>query len=561
MEGFSETPLKVGFLLDEGGASDEVRQLITWAASQPLIDPHILELASSDLSPSGIGVLPKILRALSERPPTRVRQVVFGLVLRVKESVPPEGSENEPTAEQGRKPYWGLPVLRVETRRRPVNRVALSEASLSQVCDLELDCMVRLNSAILEGGVLTAAKHGVLSFHHGDNRAYRGGPAGFWEIFNREVTTGFVLQRLNEELDGGEVLLRRNYRTLPSLTENRKNLSERSYPLLKERLLELARRGNLLSTELSMPFGGGITKTPTVFQSAKYLLRPRSSRSIWVAISGHVKRRFRVSEGDWATYLVKSYWRTVSLRKGVQIPAATGHWLADPCLARWEGDVALFVEDFDTRRGRGSISVISGSDFESPVPPTPVITEPFHVSFPFVFEHNEQLWMTVESAEARQVRLYHCTDFPLKWVFFGTLLNNVTATDPIVFERNGTWFLLCTVDPLDAGDADSELHLFSSDSPLPGSWRPCPANPVKCDPRSARNGGLLKDRGTLFRVAQEPKFGEYGSSLGIYEIHEIGPDGYREERVGGLRASWRRGLRGPHTLSSVDGWAAFDLFS
>ena len=46
------------------------------------------------------------------------------------------------------------------------------------------------------------------SLHHDDNRSYRGGPALFWEVFERNPESGTVLQILTDALDGGKVLYR-----------------------------------------------------------------------------------------------------------------------------------------------------------------------------------------------------------------------------------------------------------------------------------------------------------------------------------------------------------------
>ena len=49
---------------------------------------------------------------------------------------------------------------------------------------LNLDLLLRCGSGILRGEILNAARFGILSFHHADNRINRGGPAGFWEVFS-----------------------------------------------------------------------------------------------------------------------------------------------------------------------------------------------------------------------------------------------------------------------------------------------------------------------------------------------------------------------------------------
>jgi hypothetical protein len=69
----------------------------------------------------------------------------------------------------------------------------------------DADVAVRFGFGILKGDALDAPDYGVLSFHHGDLREYRGMPSGFWEYLHDEDTAGVTLQRLSETLDGGEI--------------------------------------------------------------------------------------------------------------------------------------------------------------------------------------------------------------------------------------------------------------------------------------------------------------------------------------------------------------------
>lgn len=70
----------------------------------------------------------------------------------------------------------------------------------------EIDVAIRFGFGILKGAFLDAPEHGVLSFHHGDLRRYRGQPAGFWEFVDGRSTAGVTLQRITETLDGGSVV-------------------------------------------------------------------------------------------------------------------------------------------------------------------------------------------------------------------------------------------------------------------------------------------------------------------------------------------------------------------
>jgi methionyl-tRNA formyltransferase len=87
------------------------------------------------------------------------------------------------------------------------------DQNISKIHKLKLDLIIRCGTGIFKGQILNAAKYGILSSHHGDNRYYRGGPGGFWEVYNNSAESGFVIQNLNEKLDAGDVLARNNYAT------------------------------------------------------------------------------------------------------------------------------------------------------------------------------------------------------------------------------------------------------------------------------------------------------------------------------------------------------------
>lgn len=67
------------------------------------------------------------------------------------------------------------------------------------------DVAVRFGFGIVKGDALTAPTHGMLSYHHGDLRKYRGRPAGFHEFVRGEKTAGVTVQTLTESLDGGDI--------------------------------------------------------------------------------------------------------------------------------------------------------------------------------------------------------------------------------------------------------------------------------------------------------------------------------------------------------------------
>src|SRR5438093_1187012 len=71
-----------------------------------------------------------------------------------------------------------------------------SGEDIDKVKSLNLDLLIRYGSGILNGEILNSTKFGIISFHHADNRINRGGPVGFWEVYSKQDTTGFIIQQL-----------------------------------------------------------------------------------------------------------------------------------------------------------------------------------------------------------------------------------------------------------------------------------------------------------------------------------------------------------------------------
>lgn len=89
---------------------------------------------------------------------------------------------------------------------KPVSRegfgIELPESVIEKVAETT-DIVIRFGFGIIVGDILSAPEYGVLSYHHGNVRKYRGRPPGFWEFMNGENSAGVTVQQLTESLDGG----------------------------------------------------------------------------------------------------------------------------------------------------------------------------------------------------------------------------------------------------------------------------------------------------------------------------------------------------------------------
>src|SRR5437763_1884104 len=109
----------------------------------------------------------------------------------------------------------GLPVIRCRPEFRGKYSQYFSPEDVSAIRAHDLDFILRFAFNIIRGDILSAARYGVWSFHHGDLDRYRGMPCAFWEIAKGDPVTGITLQRLTDALDSGIVLKQCHIQTVP----------------------------------------------------------------------------------------------------------------------------------------------------------------------------------------------------------------------------------------------------------------------------------------------------------------------------------------------------------
>jgi methionyl-tRNA formyltransferase len=94
--------------------------------------------------------------------------------------------------------------LRYEQRGQYSQYFNDADVELIRQCNLSF--LIRIGFNIIRGDILNSARYGIWSMHFDDEEKYRGGPPCFWEIYHRDQSTGAILQRLTDRLDGGIVL-------------------------------------------------------------------------------------------------------------------------------------------------------------------------------------------------------------------------------------------------------------------------------------------------------------------------------------------------------------------
>ncbi|MDA7734165.1 hypothetical protein N8832_01460 [Candidatus Pelagibacter sp.] len=428
------------------------------------------------------------------------------------------------------------------------------KSDIEKIKNSKLDLLIRAGSGILLGEILTICPNGIISFHHGDNNVNRGGPPGFWEVYKRNPRTGFIIQRLNEELDGGDVLYKGFVTTSWLYSLNLAKLYEVSNHFFHSVVDNITSEKPSLSIEKKSPYGFSLYTTPNVFQSLIYLTK---------TIIIFFEKFFRKISGKrhrWnVAYQFVDSWRDVVLWRSKKIPNPKNRFLADPFVIYREGEHYCFVEDYDYTKKKGNISVykINPRSHEAL---GVALNEDFHLSYPYLFEFENELYMCPETFKKREIRIYKCVDFPLKWVFHKTIMKDVSAVDTAIFPYEDKWWMFTNLDKSPVGDHSSQLHIFYGADPFTEEWTPHDKNPIIFDSLKARNGGLIIDSSGIYRTYQRQGFDIYGEAFGVAKVNKLTTSEYSEEVLFEVEPSFFKNIKATHTYNFSKGLLVLDYF-
>jgi hypothetical protein len=215
----------------------------------------------------------------------------------------------------------------------------------------------------------------------------------------------------------------------------------------------------------------------------------------------------------------------LSAEQVTDIPA---EFVADPFMIQVGNTWHMFFEVMNVETGRGEIGLAKSVDGIRWGYQQIVLSEPFHLSYPYVFGVDGEYFMIPESHEANAIKLYRAVSFPTNWEPVKTIMEGAWVDSSVLF-LNGLWWLF--TNPV--APANQILELFYGASII-GPWHRHPMSPLVCgNHRIARGGGrliALDDRPVRF--AQDC-FPSYGTSIRAFEITILETSGYAEQELKG----------------------------
>lgn len=445
---------------------------------------------------------------------------------------------------------------RVDCQDRFSKTVQLTWTNIEAIQLQKLDVIFWLSSEEKPVNVFKAAKYGVLFFKNGFEHNTHESLLGYWEFVQmHEVLTSVLLFQDNEQ----ELFkIADTWSMMPTMSISRAR-NEHAWKLVNlglrgvSTLLEIDEKDlEFFSRPYQKP---GIGFCPT--------LAPTNTQALFNLIRHAYRFGFKALrklfyKEQWILLIDQQKGPSTNFSKFKKIMPPKDRFWADPFLVPFEDKQFLFFEELPFATDKGHLSVMEIGKNGKGSNPVKILEEPFHLSYPFVFQYEGKYYMIPESYQDKSIRLYECVSFPYKWEYKKNIMNNVSAFDTTLYFHRGKWWMFTLIMEQEGGGHNDELFLFYADSPLTDEWTSHPQNPIVSDVRVARPAGNIYEyKGRLIRPSQDCAK-KYGYGFNLNEILEMTETNYSERRLLHVRPDWDKTLTRTHSFNHVEDATVID---
>ena len=231
---------------------------------------------------------------------------------------------------------------------------------------------------------------------------------------------------------------------------------------------------------------------------------------------------------------------------------------ADPFAIERDGEYHIFFEELPYNRGYAHISMITLHRDGTHSAAVPILETGYHLSYPFLLEHEGELFMIPEAKQNGAIDLYRCVEFPHRWVFHSCLMKDVWAVDATLWLHDERWWLFTNMAMSRQAATLDTLYLFSTHDLFAGQWEPHPENPIVQDVTRARPAGnLFINDGILYRPSQNcgPS---YGYAVNLNRIDILNEEQYQETKVRSIEPQPDKAIHSVHTINHIPGLTLMD---
>jgi len=409
--------------------------------------------------------------------------------------------------------------------------------------------------------IISASRFGIWSINFGAGRYKNLQPPAFWEVMENEPATGSSLE---VQLPGNKKIIA-VYEGLTlsvpySVKNNLNSIAWKSSSFLPCRIHELY----ILGPELFFRKyeDRSVKNQFEIIDKIKY---PGSGQMLWLFIRNNLSyviyRLIAKIRKTRFTILIsrQSFTRAIDFSKFKKLELPANKFWADPFIIHNDNHQFLFFEEFDYGTEKAHISVIEIFEDNTHSDPQIVLKRPYHLSYPFVFEFEDDYYMVPESNSNKTVELYKAANFPYEWEFVMNLMENIILIDPTLIYEKGKWWLFGNTQYHPFTSTNDQLLLFYSDNLISNDWTAHPQNPVITDISNCRPAGrIFRQDGILYRPAQNNASQQYGYGLKINRIVILDENEYKEEEVFEINPNKKNNLSAIHSINFTDVLIAVD---
>ena len=431
-----------------------------------------------------------------------------------------------------------------------------NDTDSNRIKEKKLDILLRHGFGIIKGEVLNSTKFGIWSFHHGDNSINRGGPAGFWEIVLNEDYVGVTLQKLTDELDGGEVIDKAFFNRHWSYIKTRDLIYQSSISLLFKNLKFLNYKR--FKTKKSEIYYNRLYRSPNLYYTFFYIFKFYKNLLERI-LKKILSKIFGVKFNSWTLFIGKGNFLNSTLFRLKPVKVPRNEFWADPFLYEYDKENFIFFENYCYKSKKGKIScgkIKNGNLHEV----KDVLDLDYHLSYPFIFEEDNVIYMIPETHQNKRLEIFKCINFPDKWELYSTAFEGELIVDTTYFrdKENNKWLFLNKSKNLDI-PFENELYIYKIDDLMLNKIVPHDLNPVLIDSRVARNAGpIFKHDNFYYRPSQANVENIYGRYLNINKIVELSLSSYKEEKILVVKPNFHKNLNAIHHMHQYKNQFVFD---
>ena len=227
-------------------------------------------------------------------------------------------------------------------------------------------------------------------------------------------------------------------------------------------------------------------------------------------------------------------------------------FFADPFSFRINNCTYVLFEEYCQISKRGKImlaELLENSNKQKFLGKKKLLLDNFkHLSYPFVFYQNNDIFLLCESYKTKNLILYQIDTQNLQAAFVKEIFSHHEAIDPTLFFYNNTYWLFYTK----TDQPNSHLYLAYSQS-LQENFMLHPQNPIKVSKASTRPAGnIFIVNNKIYRPAQNCT-NTYGESIVINEITHLTNQFFSEQEVAKTNTKHLNSYNlGMHTIAKTN---------